>query len=243
MCGICGEYNFSGRGKTGLAKITKMARLLEHRGPDQQGFYVSADSQTGLGHRRLNIIDLSTGNQPMKNEDGRVVIVFNGEIYNFLELRAELESKGHRFKTRCDTEVIIHLYEQEGVEGFRRMAGMYAFAIYDEKNRRMVLARDPIGIKPLFYFADSERLVFASELQSLVFGLGRIPSLREEAIFDYLMLQYVPGPDTIFSGVKKLEPGAWLVADRDGVRSGQFMDWKPAEASGQINRGRNRSNA
>ena len=172
----------------------------------------------------------------MKNEDDTVVIVFNGEIYNFLELRAELESKGHLFKTRCDTEVIIHLYEQEGVEGFRRMVGMYAFAIYDEKHRRLVLARDPIGIKPLFYCADSERLVFASELQSLVFGLGRIPSLRDEAIFDYLMLQYVPGPNTIFSGVKKLEPGAWLIADPDGVRTGQFMDWKPAVTSDQINR-------
>jgi len=227
MCGVCGEFYFQSDGRADLRKVREMARLLEHRGPDQEGFYLNEDQKLGLGHRRLNVIDLSTGDQPMKNEDGAVVIVFNGEIYNFQELRAELESKGHRFKTRSDTEVIIHLYEQEGVEGFAQLAGMFAFAIWDEKKQRLILARDPVGIKPLFYFIESGRLLFASELSSLVFGMGRIPSLNDQAVFDYLMLQYVPGPDTIFSGVKKLGPGGYLIADSNGVRISQFTDLSP----------------
>jgi len=235
MCGICGEIYFK-QGRTSPEKIRKMAGLIEHRGPDQEGFYFRPDQCLGLGHRRLNIIDLSTGNQPMKNEDGSLVIIFNGEIYNFQELRTDLVSKGHIFKTKSDTEVIIHLYEQEGVEGFSKMAGMFAFAIYDEKNRRLVLARDQIGIKPLFYFEDSGRLVFASELHALVAGIGKLPSLRDEAVFDYLLLQYVPGEDTIFSGVKRLLPGNYLIADPSGVRTGKYIDMKPA-APAQVSRG------
>jgi asparagine synthase (glutamine-hydrolysing) len=235
MCGICGEIYFKG-GRTSPEKIRKMAQCISHRGPDQEGFYFSPDHQAGLGHRRLNIIDLSTGNQPMWNEDGSLVIIFNGEIYNFQELRTDLVSKGHVFKTKSDTEVIIHLYEQEGVEGFGKMAGMFAFAIYDEKSKRLVLARDQVGVKPLFYFADADRVVFASELHALVAGIGRLPSLRDEAVFDYLLLQYVPGSDTIFSGVKRLLPGHYLIADPSGVRIGKYIDMKPG-APAQLNRG------
>ncbi len=222
MCGICGEFNFSGDRKADPVKVRTMAGLLAHRGPDQEGFYFSGDQRLGFGHRRLNIIDLSFGNQPMKNEDGKVVIIFNGEIYNFPELREELIQKGHRFTTKCDTEVIIHLFEQEGPAGFRRLVGMFAFAIWDEKSGKLVLARDPVGIKPLFYFADAGRLVFASELRALVAGLGHLPALSEPALGSYLMLQYVPGPETIFAGVKKLEPGSYLIADSSGVRPGKF---------------------
>ena len=178
MCGICGEFFFHKAGKASAEKVRHMARLMEHRGPDEDGFYSNPDQTLAMGHRRLRIIDLSTGQQPMTNEDGTIVIVFNGEIYNFPELKTELESKGHVFKTRSDTEAIIHLYEQEGAEGFGRLAGMFAFAIYDEKSRRLVIARDHIGIKPLFYFADAEKLVFASELRALVSGIGKSAGLE-----------------------------------------------------------------
>jgi len=231
MCGICGEFYFDKSGKAGLEKVRRMAGLMEHRGPDQEGFFVSRDESLALGHRRLKIIDLSTGDQPMTNEDGSLVIVFNGEIYNFPELRAELEAKGHQFKSRSDTEVTIHLFEQEGLAGFARMAGMFALALFDEKSQSLVLARDHFGVKPLFYFADPNRLVFASELRALVCGLGALPSLRKEAIFDYLMLQYVPGPETIFEGAQKLKPGGYLLADQAGVRTGKFFSLNPGAVS------------
>lgn len=239
MCGICGEFYFDKSGKAVLEKVRRMAGLMAHRGPDQEGFYVSRDQSLALGHRRLKIIDLSTGDQPMGNEDDSVEIVFNGEIYNFPALRAELEGNGHQFKTRSDTEVIIHLFEDEGVAGFSRLSGMFAFALFDEKSQRLVLARDHFGVKPLFYFFDGHRLLFASELRALVCGLGYLPALRQEAVFDYLILQYVPGPETIFEGVQKLSPGGYLLADRTGVSTGQFFSLKPgAVLEKEMSRGR-----
>jgi len=230
MCGICGEFYCQPPGKADPGKIRKMSSRLVHRGPDQDGFYLSPDQRLAFGHRRLKVIDLATGDQPMKNEDGSIIIVFNGEIYNFLELRSGLSAQGHQFRTRSDTEVILHLYEQEGVEGFSRLAGMFAFAIWDDKNKKLILARDPVGIKPLFYFLDSSRILFASELRALVSGIGKLPELSQEAIFNYLLLQYVPGPETIFTGVKKLEPGTYLMADSNGVRLGRFINLFPEAA-------------
>jgi len=236
MCGICGELRMRPGDAAAAETVRAMARGMSHRGPDQEGFYLSRDRSLALGHRRLKIIDLSTGDQPMSNEDGSVVIAFNGEIYNFQGLRSELESQGHVFKTRSDTEVIIHLYEQEGIDGFARLSGMFAFAVFDEKRGRLVLARDQVGIKPLFYYADSRRLVFASELRALVRGIGSVPSLRDQAVFEYLLLQYVPGPETIFKGVLKLPPGGYLVADAAGVKTGKFFELRrkaPVERAGR----------
>src|SRR5947208_9252146 len=150
MCGICGKLNFEPRRHVDPALIQSMLGTMRHRGPDDDGCYI--DSEVGLGHLRLSIIDLSTGHQPLSNEDGTIWIVFNGEIYNFQELRTFLTAKGHRFKTQTDTEAIVHLYEELGPEGcLERLRGMFAFAIWDEKNKRLFLARDRVGIKPLYY--------------------------------------------------------------------------------------------
>ena len=203
-----------------------MIKSLSHRGPDQTGYFINQHQTLGLGHCRLKVIDLITGDQPMMNEDGSIVIIYNGEVYNFLELKAELKAQGHTFKTDSDTEVIIHLYEQEGIEGFSRLVGMFAFAMFDEKNKKLILARDYVGIKPLFYFFDSHRIIFASELKALAVGLGKLPELNYQAISEYLMLQYVPGPKTIFQGIKKLEPGSYLIVGDNQIRKGRFMDFE-----------------
>jgi Asparagine synthase (glutamine-hydrolyzing) len=212
MCGICGVVNADAR-PVDMSLVRSMCAALVHRGPDSAGYY-QADG-IGLGHRRLSIIDLVTGDQPLHNENKTVWLAANGEIYNFPELRAELEAKGHGFASRSDSEVIVHLYEEYGEECLRRLRGMFAFALWDAPQRKLFVARDRLGKKPLVYWHDERRFVFASELQALV----RAPFIRREvdpaALELYLTFLYVPAPRTMFKGVEKLLPGHYLVV-RDG---------------------------
>ena len=194
--------------------LSKMQGTLRHRGPDSEGRYL--DGSLGLAHRRLSIIDVDTGNQPMSNEDGSVWITYNGEVYNFQELRRELEAVGHSFKSRSDTEVIIHLYEEMGPRCVERLRGMFAFAIWDAKNRRLMLARDRLGIKPLYYQVDDSSLIFASELKAIL-ATGRVRrDINMAAFHAYLNRDYIPSPYTIFDGVHKLPPAHILIFE-DGT--------------------------
>ncbi len=209
MCGICGIYNFGSGQPVEGDMLQRMRDVMRHRGPDEEGLYL--EGNLGLGHRRLNIIDLSTGQQPMCNEDGTIWIVYNGEVYNFPELREDLSRKGHLFKTRSDTEVIIHAYEEYGPDCVQKLRGAFAFALWDERERCLMLARDRMGIKPLSYLMDDNRLVFASEIKAILEAEGVRRELDLAALDSYLKYQYVPAPQTIFAGLKKLPPGHVLV--------------------------------
>jgi asparagine synthase (glutamine-hydrolysing) len=202
VCGICGIAESSG--SLDPSRLAEMSATLIHRGPDSQGSYI--DGPIGIAARRLSIIDLETGDQPVANEDGSIHVVQNGEIYNYRELRAELERSGHRFHTRSDTEVLVHLYEDEGDSFVRRLRGMFAIAVWDARRRRLLLARDRFGIKPLFYRAANEGLEFASELRA--FPRGRIDL---DALECFLAFNSVPAPFSIFEGIRKLPPGHMLV--------------------------------
>lgn len=222
MCGICGIVQWGSSTAPDPELVRRMNGLLVHRGPDDEGYYAGASC--ALGMRRLSIIDLSTGRQPISNEDGTVRIVFNGEVYNFQELRAELEGKGHRFKTRTDTETIVHLYEEMGPECVTRLRGMFAFAIWDEPRKRLVLARDRLGKKPLLYALRPGGLAFGSELRCLL----EVPGISREvdplAVDLYLALQYIPSPWTIFRDVRKLPPAHRLVWEKGKVRVERYWD-------------------
>lgn len=233
MCGICGELRTDG-GATAAARIVAMREALVHRGPDAAGLYLSPDRRAGLGFRRLRIIDLSpNGDQPMPNEDGSVQVVFNGEIYNFRDLRHELIQKGHRFRSHSDTEVIAHLYEDEGDEAIQRLDGMFALAIWDERNKRLVLARDRAGKKPLFYAQAPGGIVFASEIKAF-FGLPDVNvEIATASIPQYFIHGYVPCPETLYRNVRQVEPATTLSFDADG-RSRTRVYWRldMREASG-----------
>ena len=211
MCGICGEWNTAG---ATAEVLERMSRLLRHRGPDDEGQVVAGEA--GLAMRRLSIIDLEHGRQPISNEDDTAWIVFNGEIYNHEELRKELIGRGHRFKTAADTEVILHLYEEQGERAVDALRGMFAFAIWDAKRRRLLLARDRFGQKPLYYSRAPGRLVFGSEVKAVVAGSGGAPRLDLESLDDYLSLRFVPSPATMLRDVRKLPPGHLLVLDAAG---------------------------
>ena len=215
MCGICGFAG--GRGEIDAARslLEKMTALLPHRGPDDSGCFLSGDARVGLGHRRLSIIDLAGGHQPMSNEDGTVVMVYNGEIYNFRDLKGPLEAAGHTFRTNCDTEVIIHLYEQEGERCVEKLRGMFAFAIWDARRDVLFLARDRLGQKPLFYRQDKRGIVFASEIKSILADASIPRRLNPVALDRYLTYQYVPHPMSMFEGIAKLPP-AHTALWRDG---------------------------
>ncbi len=218
MCGICGIV---GREPVDREVLARMTRTLRHRGPDDEGFYVAERKEgvaAGLGFRRLSIIDLESGNQPISNEDGSVQLVFNGEIYNFRELRRDLETRGHRFATNADTEVLVHLYEDLGPRCVERLNGMFAFALWDERERRLVLARDRFGKKPLYYAEVDGSLLFGSELKALREHPLCPRALDFESLCKYLALEYVPTPHSILEGVKKL-PGGHLLVWRDGESS------------------------
>jgi asparagine synthase (glutamine-hydrolysing) len=218
MCGIAGYYSL--RGPAEEAVVRGMCARIVHRGPDDQG--VRIDGGCGIGMRRLSIIDLAGGHQPIGNEDGSLWVVFNGEIYNYRALRADLEGQGHRFRTRSDTESIVHLYEQYGVDGFSRLRGMFAIALWDAPRRRLVLARDRFGKKPLYYAALPQGLYFASELKCLR-GLGLPMEVDEDALRLYLRFGYIPDPASPFRAIRKLMPGGWLTFEADGSsREGRY---------------------
>ena len=221
MCGICGKYNYAANEPVTKEELKKMNDLLVHRGPDDEGFH--SEGNIGLAMRRLSIIDLSTGHQPISNEDGSVWIVFNGEIYNFQDLHAMLIRKGHVFKTKSDTETIIHLYEEMGTDFVKELRGMFAIAIWDSRKKMLVLTRDRVGKKPLFYSINGAFLAFASELNALLAaGVPRDIDLR--AVDAYLTLQYIPSPLSIFKSVKKLEPASVLTLRNGEVTIKKYWD-------------------
>ena len=210
MCGIAGFISSS---KDKKKIIKAMTDKIIHRGPDAEGFYV--DNDIALGHRRLSIIDLSRGDQPIYNEDKSVVVIFNGEIYNYLELKTELEKKGHKFKTSCDTEVLVHGYEEWKENMPKKLRGMFAFAIYDIKNKTLFLARDNFGIKPLYYYENNNTFMFASEIKSFLVHPDFKKELNKDLISPYLSFSFTPTKETLFKGVYRVDPGTCMTI-KDG---------------------------
>ena len=199
-----------------------MMDVMSCRGPDDQGLFV--ESHAVLGHLRLSIIDLSTGKQPLANEDGTVNVVFNGEIYNYQELRTQLIARGHRLATTSDTEVIVHLYEEMGERCVDQLQGMFAFAVWDTRKKRLLLARDRVGIKPLYFTVASDRLLFGSEIKALLADPAVCRRVDEQGIDRFLTYQYMPGPETLLRGIRKLEPGHYLVLQDGCTRIEQYWD-------------------
>ncbi len=226
MCGICG---FNGEDKELLRKMTS---LLSHRGPDGDGFY--SDGTVSLGHRRLSIIDLSaSGKQPMSNEDGTIWITFNGEVYNFQELRKELEKRGHTFSSNTDTEAIIHGYEEWGETVVQRLNGMFAFAIWDTSKKTLFIARDRLGVKPLYYYWNGEKFIFASEIKSILADTDVPRKLNQKSLRHYLNLRYIPGNETLFEAISVLLPGHTLTLQGKDLQLKQYWDL-PAQQNGYI---------
>lgn len=222
MCGICGIYNYGSGLAVTREDLKAVSDLLVHRGPDDEGCYTREN--LGLAMRRLSIIDLATGRQPVSNEDGSIRLIFNGEIYNFQDLRSELTGKGHKFATRSDTETIVHLYEERGAEFPKYLRGMFAVAIWDINRRRLVLARDRVGKKPLFYSLTPATFAFASELRALT-AVKNIPrEINPAAIDAFLALQYIPSPLSVFKGVQKLEPASVLVFEDGRATVKKYWD-------------------
>lgn len=225
MCGIAG-FVWSAARDERSSTLRAMASAIAHRGPDDEGFFesdfCSGTRGVGLAHRRLSIIDLSTGRQPIGNEDGRIQIVFNGEIYNFRTLREDLISRGHKFTTASDTETIIHAYEEYGDECVHHLRGMFAFAIWDGKRDRLFLARDRFGKKPLFMYEQNGNVLFASEVKSLLAHPAVRAEVNLDAVWEYLTYRYVPGPATLFSGIRKLSPGAIAVWEKGALREHRY---------------------
>jgi asparagine synthase (glutamine-hydrolysing) len=223
MCGFVGILDLAGRPDAERARLLEaMTTTLVHRGPDDVGTF--CDAHVALGHRRLSIIDLETGRQPIDNEDGSVWVVLNGEVYNYRDLRALLEAKGHTFKTRSDTEVIVHAYEAWGAAFVERLRGMFAFALWDRGQRRLLLARDRVGKKPLYYAAVGDRFVFASEIKALLPFPGLDRTLDLEAVSDYLSLLYIPRDKSIFRAVRKLLPGHQLTVEPTRTSLHRYWD-------------------
>jgi len=217
MCGLAGYF---GKGNEEILK--KMTCSLEHRGPDDRGFYV--DEHLGLGHQRLSIIDLKTGHQPVFNEDKTIVLIFNGEIYNFKELQKELINKGHKFYTQTDTEVIVHLYEENNSNFLNRLNGMFALALWDKRNKKLILARDRLGQKPLYYSLNSRTLIFGSELKALLNHPDVEKKLDYESLAKYLIYEYVPAPHSIFKNIYKLGPGEYLTYQNNKIKIRKYWN-------------------
>src|SRR5436309_5628892 len=227
MCGIAGLISF-GRAPDAASVVRDMTAALTLRGPDGEGWW--SDGEAALGHRRLAIIDVVGGAQPLVNETGSVRVVCNGEIYNYRELRSELQARGHHFRTASDCETIAHLYEDDGPDAVAKLHGMFALAIWDRAAERLVLARDRLGIKPLFYTSGPRGFGFASEIKALVAGRLTQRQVDPGALLHYLSCGYVPGAATIYRDVQRLAPGELLVADRDGVERRPYWGWQPGLA-------------
>lgn len=227
MCGLAGVYHFQNSGAVDEMMLQKMGNTLIHRGPDDSGAYISRNKKLGFSFRRLSIIDLSpSGHQPMTTpcRKENVWCMLNGEIYNFAVLRKNLEEKGHSFKSKSDTEVILHLYEDEKEHALLKLNGMFAIALWDEASQKLVLARDRIGIKPLYYAVHNGTLLFASEIKAILAYPGFHKKLNEEAFFHYLTFSCCPAPMTLFEGVKKLPAGHFLTVDETGIYESQYWD-------------------
>ena len=214
MCGIAGILKLNQGETVDEARLKRMRDVLWHRGPDDEGLLI--DGPVGLGHRRLAIVDVTGGHQPMANEDHTAWIVFNGEIYNHAALRPRLEAMGHRYRTRSDTETILHLYEEEGERCVERLQGMFAFAVWDRTRGRLLLARDRLGIKPLYYAGTDQELLFASEIKAILAAWSLRPALNEAILPEFLATRFVSGEETFFRGIRKLLPG-------------RTLSWSPAE--------------
>lgn len=232
MCGIVGFIDHQISETASRARLQQMNDTIIHRGPDDEGYFTA--EQVGLAMRRLSIIDLSGGHQPIYNEDENIVIVFNGEIYNYQELMKELVAKGHTFKTVCDTETIIHLYEEEGIDCVQKLRGMFAFAIWDKKRQRLFVARDRLGIKPCYYHWANGRLIFASEIKAILKHPDINASVNLEALSDFLSLKYVPAPQTMFAGIESLPPGHILIYENEQMQIKPY--WRLS--FGEIDHGR-----
>jgi asparagine synthase (glutamine-hydrolysing) len=219
MCGITGILSRSGK-PISKPLVLAMMDLLKHRGPDGQGMFIN--DHCALGHRRLSIIDLEKGQQPITNENGSVIVVFNGEIYNYLELRQELIKSGHQFRTSSDTEVIVHLYEEKGKDLFSCLNGMFAVAIFDLQNKELTLARDRIGKKPLFYYCDRDWVVFGSELKAVAAHPAVEREVDRLSVYDYLSLNYIPGQRTILKSVSRVPPGSWVSFDQKDLKVNKY---------------------
>ena len=225
MCGICGQYNFGDPAPVRRAEIEAMTRSITHRGPDDEGYYI--DGPLGLGFRRLSIIDLAGGHQPMADQEESVWVIFNGEIYNFPELKRELQGHGHVFRTNSDTEVIIHGYKQWGDDVLNRLNGMFGLAIWDVRQRRLVLARDPFGIKLLYYRIDGESLTFGSEMRAIRAMMSGKEEIDPTSLNLFLRYRYTPSPYTILKGVYKLAPGTKLTVQNGSYEVSRWYRFRP----------------
>jgi asparagine synthase (glutamine-hydrolysing) len=230
MCGICGVLAFDENFACDAQVVSAMRDTMVHRGPDDAGVWHSPSGRVGLGHRRLSIVDVShSGHQPMGSEDGEVWVTFNGEIYNHAELRPELEARGHRYRSRCDTETIVHLYEEEGERCVERLDGMFALAIWDERKRELFLARDRLGKKPLYWTRTAGGFAFASEIKALLRHPAVSADLDVQAFYDYLTFVCTPAPSTMFAGISKLSPAERMSVSADGSVRGDIY-WTPMSA-------------
>src|SRR6266704_391052 len=229
MCGIAGQFNFERREPVEREKIVRMARSIAHRGPDDEGFFIAGP--VGLGFRRLSIIDLAGGHQPMSDAEETVWIIFNGEIYNYKELRAELQSKGHQFRTNSDTEVIIHGYKEWGTDVFNHLNGMFGLAIWDVRNERLVVARDAMGIKLINYRIINGQLTFGSEIRAILAAEDSKPEVDPVALNLFLRFRYTPSPLTIFQGIRKLAPGTMLIVEAGQYREERWYNYTPTPFS------------
>ena len=225
MCGICGRLNLKAGHKVSTEELKRMTNVIHYRGPDDEGFYL--DGEFGMGHRRLSIIDLSSGHQPLANEDKTIWVTLNGEIYNYLELKDELVKKGHKFSSKSDTEVIVHLYEEDQEEFVHKLRGMFAIAIWDQNNKTLTLIRDRLGKKPVFYsYVPDQYLIYGSEIKSILQARELKREIDFEAIDHYLSYFYIPGEMSIFKSIKKLPAGHMLKCTRDTIQVKEYWDLK-----------------
>ena len=229
MCGICGQYNFEDRAPVVRQNIARMADSISHRGPDDEGFYIAGP--VGLGFRRLSIIDLGGGHQPMSDQEESVWVIFNGEIYNFPELKRELAGFGHVFRTNSDTEVIVHGYKQWGDDVFNHLNGMFGLAIWDVQKERLILARDPFGIKLIYYKIDKGRLYFGSEIRAIRAATNEKTEVDPNSVNLFLRYRYTPSPHTMFRGVHKLAPGTMMVCEKKSFSLRQWYQYRPTPFS------------
>ena len=231
MCGIAGQFNFQRGEPVKRETIVRMARSIAHRGPDDEGYFISGP--LGLGFRRLSIIDLAGGHQPMSDAEETVWLIFNGEIYNYMELREELRGKGHQFRTKSDTEVIIHGYKEWGSDVFNRLNGMFGLAIWDVLNERLVLARDAMGIKLVYYRLADGQLTFGSEIRAILAAKDSKAQVDPIALNLFLRFRYTPSPLTIFKGIRKLAPGTMLILENGQCREERWYNYMPVPFSGR----------